>query len=152
MNRCTTSLPRPSLHRRSAATLAAALCLGLFAATTAQGQAVQRNFPAKALRGTMVVAQPPLVAMDDKPARFAPGARIFDTGNKLVLSGKLVNQELVVNYTTDHRGQIHQVWILTEAEAKEKRPGFGTERNYTFESLQTPANTATGSSSATTTR
>jgi hypothetical protein len=136
MNRCTPSASRPSRHRRTTATLAAVLCLGLFTAATAHAQAVQRNFPAKALRGTMVVAQPPLVAMDDQPTRLSPGARILDINNNLVRSASLINQELVVNYTTDQRGQVHQVWILTEAEAKEKRPGLGTERNFTFESLQ----------------
>jgi hypothetical protein len=109
----------------------------LFSAAAAHAQAVQREFPAKALRGTMVVAQPPLVAMDDRATRFAPGARILDASNKLVMSATLVNQERVVNYTLDQRGQIHQVWLLTEAEAKEKRAGFGTQRNYVFESQQT---------------
>jgi hypothetical protein len=109
----------------------------LFSAAAAQAQAVQREFPAKALRGTMVVAQPPLVAMDDRATRFAPGARILDASNKLVMSATLINQERVVNYTLDQRGQIHQVWLLTEAEAKEKRAGYGTQRNYVFESQQT---------------
>lgn len=127
MNRC-----RPTL----VATL-------LLTAAAAHAQAVQREFPAKALRGTMVVAQPPLVAMDDRATRFAPGARILDASNKLVLSSTLVNQERVVNYTLDQRGQIHQVWLLTEAEAKEKRPGFGTQRNYVFESQQTSPKGAT---------
>lgn len=127
MNRC-----RPAL----VATLL------LTAAAAAHAQAVQREFPAKALRGTMVVVQPPLVAMDDRATRFAPGARILDSTNKLVMSSALVNQELVVNYTLDQRGQVHQVWLLTEAEAKVKRPGYGTQRNFVFESQQTlPAGT-----------
>ncbi|MGE0348259.1 hypothetical protein [Hydrogenophaga sp.] len=141
MNRCTT--PTPSRTRRTAAALAATIGLGFFSAGTAHAQAVQRNFPDKALRGEMVVVQPPLVAMDDRPTRLSPGARILDTSNRLVRSATLVNQELVVNYTMDHRGQVHQVWILTEAEAKEKRPGYGTQRNFTFESQQaTPAATS----------
>lgn len=127
MNRC-----RPAL----VATLL------LTAAAAAHAQAVQREFPAKALRGTMVVVQPPLVSMDDRATRFAPGARILDSTNKLVMSSTLVNQELVVNYTLDQRGQVHQVWLLTEAEAKVKRPGYGTQRNFVFESQQTlPAGT-----------
>ncbi|MBW0169264.1 MAG: hypothetical protein ACT6SF_02295 [Hydrogenophaga sp.] len=121
--------------------LSSALLLAL-APAAAHAQAVQRNFPAKALRGSMVVVQPPLVAMDDRPTRFSPGARILDTRNNLVMSATLVNQELVVNYTLDQRGQVHQVWLLTEAEAKEKRPGYGTQRNFIFESQQaSPAGT-----------
>jgi hypothetical protein len=28
-----------------------------------------------------------------------------------------------VNYTTDVMGQPHDIWVLTEAEARERRPG-----------------------------
>ena len=136
MNRC-----RPALVATLAG-LSTLLAATLVPATTAQAQAVQRSFPAKALRGSMVVVQPPLVAMDDRPTRFAPGARILDSQNKLVMSSTLINQERVVNYTLDQRGQVHQVWLLTEAEAKEKRAGHGTQRNFIFESQQaSPAGT-----------
>lgn len=129
MNRCTL-----------ASGLLAALLLSLAPLSSAHAQAVQREFPAKALRGSMVVVQPPLVAMDDKPTRFAPGARILDASNRLVQPATLVNQELTVNYTLDLRGQVHQVWVLSEAEAKIKRAGNGVQRNYVFESQQpTPA-------------
>jgi len=136
MNRC-----RPALVATLAG-LSTVLAAALLPSLTAHAQAVQRSFPAKALRGSMVVVQPPLVAMDDRATRFSPGARILDSRNNLVMSSTLVNQELVVNYTLDQRGQVHQVWLLTEAEAKEKRPGYGTQRNYVFESQQTlPAGT-----------
>jgi hypothetical protein len=136
MNRCRSALVA------TLACLSTVLAAALLPTLTAHAQAVQRSFPAKALRGSMVVVQPPLVAMDDRATRFSPGARILDSRNNLVMSSTLVNQELVVNYTLDQRGQIHQVWLLTEAEAKEKRPGYGTQRNYVFESQQTlPAGT-----------
>jgi hypothetical protein len=135
MNRC-----RPVFAALLASSTA--LVFSLAPATAAHAQAVQRHFPAKALRGSMVVVQPPLVAMDDRPTRFTAGARILNTDNSLVRPSSLVNQELTVNYTLDQRGQIHQVWILTAAEAKEKRPGYGTQRNFTFESQQaSPAGT-----------
>ncbi len=118
--------------------LIAVLLFSLSPLSLVHAQAVQREFPAKALRGSMVIVQPPLVAMDDKPTRLAPGARILDTSNRLVQSATLVNQELTVNYTLDLRGQVHQVWLLSEAEAKVKRAGSGVQRNYTFESQQTP--------------
>ncbi|MCW5653077.1 hypothetical protein [Hydrogenophaga sp.] len=142
MNRClSTTSPLPT-RRRIAASLALAGCLGLLATGQAQAQAVQRSFPAKALRGAMVVTQPPLVTMDDRATRLAPGARILDASNKLVMPSTLINQERTVNYTLDQRGQVHQVWLLTDAEAKEKRAGFGTQRNFTFESQQTEAATS----------
>jgi len=39
-----------------------------------------------------------------------------------VMSGGLLNRELVVNYVRDGHGLIHQVWILTPQEAAMKRP------------------------------
>lgn len=136
MNRC-----RPAF----AATLiglSTMLTAALVPIHAAQAQAVQRSFPAKALRGTMVVSQPPLLTMDDRATRLAPGARILDSRNNIVMSSTLINQEVVVNYTLDQRGQVHHVWLLTEAEAKEKRAGYGTQRNFVFESQQSsPAGT-----------
>ncbi len=122
MNRCPT-------------TISALTALMISLPLSAQAQSGTRDFPAKALRGTLVVVQPPNVTMDDRATRLAPGARIHNTNNALVRSSSLLNQKLVVNYTVDLRDQIHNVWILTEAEAKEKRAGFGVQRNFVFESL-----------------
>lgn len=136
MNRCLSALVA------TLAGLSTLLCVALIPSTAAHAQAVQRDFPAKALRGSMVVVQPPLVAMDDRATRFSAGARILDSSNRLVRPATLVNQELVVNYTLDQRGQVHQVWLLTEAEAKQKRAGYGVQRNFVFESQQaSPAGT-----------
>lgn len=122
MNRCPTTI-----------SALAALLISL--PLSAQAQSGTRDFPAKALRGTLVVVQPPNVTMDGRETRLSPGARIHNTNNALVRSSSLLNQELVVNYTVDLRDQIHNVWILTEAEAKEKRAGFGVQRNFVFEAL-----------------
>ncbi len=83
--------------------LMAALLFSLAPLSSAHAQAVQREFPAKALRGSMVVVQPPLVAMDDKPTRFAPGARILDASNSLVQPATLVNQELTDSFREEAR-------------------------------------------------
>jgi hypothetical protein len=40
----------------------------------------------------------------------------------MALSATLVNQELTVNYTLETSGLVHDVWILTPAEAALKRP------------------------------
>ena len=37
----------------------------------------------------------------------------------------LTNGDLTVNYTLEHHGLVHDVWILTEAEAAEKRKRAG---------------------------
>ena len=116
MNRCS---PTPLLRR----TLLALAGLGLCGVALAQN--APRNFPASALRGTMVVTQPPIITMDGKAAQLSPGSRIKNADNLLVMSGSLVGQELTVNYTVESNGMVHDVWLLTEAEAAEKRKRAG---------------------------
>ncbi len=88
----------------------AALCAGPAAAQ------MLRPFPATALRGELVVLQPPDVALNGRPARLAPGARIRGDNNLLQLSGTLVKQRVTVNYTVEPGGLLLDVWILTPAE------------------------------------
>jgi hypothetical protein len=81
-----------------------------------------RPFPPKAERGVMQITQPPLLLLNDKVDRLSPGARIRGANNMLVLSGALIGQTLVINYVREPNGQVHEVWILTEAEAALKLP------------------------------
>lgn len=94
--------------------IAAALVAG-----TAQAQ-VARLFPPDALRGELVVEQPPEVRLNGKPARLAPGARIRGATNMFQLTGSLVGQKLVVHYTTDPMGMLRDVWVLNDAELAKK--------------------------------
>ncbi|SFU97927.1 hypothetical protein SAMN05216350_110101 [Polaromonas sp. YR568] len=82
-----------------------------------------RQFPAKALRGELVVLVPPVISLDGKQDRLSVGARIRDVNNHFVLSGPLRNQKLVVNYVRNPGGLIQDIWILNAEEAKEKRAG-----------------------------
>jgi hypothetical protein len=100
---------------RCASIFALALALALPAAAQ-----VQRNFSNKALRGTVVFGTPPEVTLNGKPARLAPGARIRDQNNLLLMSGALVGGKAVVNYTTELEGMLLDVWILSPAEAARK--------------------------------
>ena len=118
MNRCTSLTTRRALL----ALTGTALCA---LTTLAQAQNAPRTFPANALRGTLVVTQPPAVTMDGKAAQLSPGARIKSPDNLLVLSSAVVGQTLLVNYTVEPHGMVHDIWILTEAEAAEKRKRAG---------------------------
>lgn len=89
--------------------------VALAAALSAAAQA-PRPFPASALRGELVITQPPEIRLNGQPARLAPGARIRDAQNLLQTSGSLVGQRLVVHYTRDNLGQPLEVWVLTPAE------------------------------------
>ena len=81
---------------------------------------MQRNFPATALRGELVTTQPPELLLNRQPARLAPGARIRDTNNMLVMSGAALGQRLVVNYTLDLHGHLLDVWVLSPGEQARK--------------------------------
>ena len=101
--------------------LALALTTLLACSVPASAQTLMRQFPAVALRGTLEVTQPPEVLINGQPARLSPGSRIRGENNLLQMSGALVGQPLLVNYTRDSLGNVHLVWILSAEEAK-KRP------------------------------
>ncbi|WP_326533477.1 hypothetical protein [Pseudorhodoferax sp.] len=117
MNRC-----RPTI----------ALITTLLVATAAQAQV--REFPAAALRGVLQVTQAPAVLLDGNADRLSPGARILGPRNELVMSASITGERLVVNYTREPNGMVHQVWLLNQQEAAIKRPGATRERNFIFAS------------------
>ena len=121
MNRCL-SVSRPSRLLRVAAP-AALLASLLVTSLSTTAQVVTRPFPPHAVRGILTVTQPPEVLMDGKADRLSPGSRIRGTNNMLVMSGALVGQGLRVNYTREPNGNIHDVWVLTDDEARQPAPG-----------------------------
>ena len=96
----------------------AVLGLALTGAVAAQ---TSRPFPATALRGALVVVQPPEVQLNGQAARLAPGSRIRGADNMVQMSGTLVGARLLVHYTLDPIGLVQDVWILTPDEAA-RRP------------------------------
>ncbi|WP_234413901.1 hypothetical protein [Ideonella sp. A 288] len=101
------------------ATAAPAIVASMLLAGTAAAQA-PRPFPANALRGTLEVNQGPEVLLNGQPARLSPGSRIRGENNLLVLSGALAGQKVVVHYTLETMGMVHNVWILTAEEMSRK--------------------------------
>jgi hypothetical protein len=93
---------------------ALAFLLALAAALPAQAQ---RVFERNALRGELVVVAPPEVKLNGQPQRLSPGSRIRNPQNLLQLSGGVLGQKLLVNYTLDGFGNVHDVWILSAQEA-----------------------------------
>ena len=118
MNRCLTAGTARFLALLSLVTLATAL------GAPARAQTAQREFPKKALRAMMVVTAPPQITLNGTSERLSPGARIKGVNNTLLMSGTLVGQSVLVNYVRDPQGMIHEVWVLSEQEAQEKRDGM----------------------------
>ena len=108
-------------------------------AETADGSLPARRFPPKAVRGQLLVLTTPDIALDGKADRFAPGVRIRDANNNLVLPATLVNQPLAVKYVRDNIGLVQLVWVLTSEEAaRDKKPGFFSNLRSAFEPATAP--------------
>jgi hypothetical protein len=81
---------------------------------------VQRNFPQNALRGSIVFGPAPDIILDGQPARLAPGSRIRDMNNMVIVPSGLLGGRFLVHYTIDLYGLVKDVWILTPQEAANK--------------------------------
>ena len=92
----------------------------LLACCAALPALAQRVFQSNALRGELVLTQPPQALLNGKPVRLSPGARIRNPQNMIQLSGALLGQRMAVNYTLDPAGELRDVWILTETELARK--------------------------------
>ena len=87
------------------------------AQATPDGQALQRNFPQKALRGKMLFGTPPAIQLNGTVTQMATAYRVHGFNNLLLMSTQLVGVNADVDYATDINGQVYEVWLLTPAEA-----------------------------------
>ncbi|HWI97631.1 MAG TPA: hypothetical protein VNU96_01345 [Burkholderiales bacterium] len=94
------------------------LLIVLLSALAASAHAQLRTIPAEAKDGQMSPLQDMIVSVDGVAARFAPGMRIRDQDNRMVVPGA-VAAGTQVKYLLDELGQVRQVWIPTPDEAKQ---------------------------------
>lgn len=136
MNRCFPPLPVlgpvQGLRRAALLVLLWPALMVVPAPAWAQDMAV-RQFPPAAKRGTMTFTAPPVVQVNGDDQRLAPGVRIRNGNNMLVMSGALAGQTVVVNYMVERSsGMLQEVWILNPAELDQQRSGLDTVRNFVF--------------------
>ena len=149
MQRCTSShapLPR---HRTARTPQLLALLLATTVGALASGPAIaqtqapalpapgaMRNFPEAALRGTLHIDASGQAHINDKAIQMAPGLRIFNPQNALVMRHSVLGQTFTVNYLIEKStGWLITAWILSKAEVAQPRPGStDVQRNYQFES------------------
>jgi hypothetical protein len=93
---------------------ALALITAVLFAATAFGQV--RTIPKDAKRAKMSPVQERIVQLDGKREMLAPGVRIRDAQNRIVVPNALPVNSLV-KYRRDPSGAIQEVWILTPGEA-----------------------------------
>jgi hypothetical protein len=97
---------------RIATALLATACI----AVAAQAQ-TQRAFPQNALRGSLVIGIAPDAVLNGDRVRLAPGARIRNAANLVVVPSEVIGGPYLVNYTVDTTGLVKEVWILRPDEA-----------------------------------
>lgn len=81
-----------------------------------------RSFPPTALKGELVLTQPPAATLNGKEARLAPGARLRGQNNLLLMWNTAVGQKLPVIYTRDSYGLLMDIWVLRPDEVKAHWP------------------------------
>jgi hypothetical protein len=140
MNRCYAFIRHRFTHRILLALLV--ICVGALVSFphTTLAQSAVRPFPAEAKRGVMQVQSGQSILMNGAQERLSPGAQIRGVNNMLVMSGQMVGQKVLVNYTRDAQGSVHQVWVLNGYEARQERPGSQPTTNFVFESTPTKSN------------
>jgi hypothetical protein len=81
----------------------------------AGGAAAQRLLPQEAALGKVDAFEYPYAQIAGKTYRLAPGARIFDTWNRVVMPPALPADARVL-YLVDGNGDLSRVWLLTPEE------------------------------------
>lgn len=86
--------------------------LALLIAAAGHAQLV-RQFPADGKLGEVVGGQHPfpMLQINNKVVRLAPGGLIYDTQNRTILHGQLPNASPVL-YLEDPKGEIARVYLL----------------------------------------
>jgi len=105
----------------------AQICLVLSVMLCTTNYALARPLPADAKTGLMTVSKNRSLMIDEKDRRLAAGAQIRTTNNMLVqpqtlfaqLGGRLASFEVPILYSENNQGQIHRIWILTNAELEQ---------------------------------
>ena len=75
-----------------------------------------RTIPADAERAQIRHVQENVIQLNGQLAQLAPGAQIRDASNRLIVPTALPS-DVIVKYRLDDRGQVREVWILTDEEA-----------------------------------
>ena len=81
----------------------------------------QRFLPSNGERGVLGETQPfPLVEINRRTLRLAPGARIFDQANRTIVHAHLPPGAEIV-YAREPSGDVNRIYVLTEQEVTRLR-------------------------------
>ncbi|MBI2509387.1 MAG: hypothetical protein HYV99_05305 [Betaproteobacteria bacterium] len=89
--------------------------LAVAVATAGHAQQLPRKLPPNGKLGVLAHEQPqpfPLLLINNKTLRLAPGGRIYDRFNRSILHNYLPRQAAYVLYTQDPQGFVSQLYLL----------------------------------------
>ena len=74
-----------------------------------------RILPQNAMLGELTATNYPYVTIGDKQFHLAPGSKIIDQNNRIILPNYLPRSAIVL-YTIDSNGDLAKMWLLTPEE------------------------------------
>lgn len=87
------------------------LCL----ATIGIAPSFARDLPSDGIYADLTAIEYPFVRLAGKPMRLAPGARIFDVVNRIIMPNTVLVPAKAL-YRLDTRGDVREIWLLTADE------------------------------------
>jgi len=81
--------------------------------------------PAESYRGVIRHLNGMTVAIDQRPARLAPGAQIRNQLNLIIVPTAIPQGGAWADYTLNVDGEIFRAWLLTPDELARPKPGPG---------------------------
>ncbi len=75
-----------------------------------------RILPQNAVSGELTASRYPYVTIGDKRFHLAPGSRIFDQNNRIIVPNSLPPAAVVL-YQVNSNGDLANMWLLTPEEA-----------------------------------
>ena len=76
----------------------------------------ERTFPEQAKRGDLKAYEYPSMKIGENVYRLAPGSRIFNQQNLIIMPASLQVQTAPVMYILDMSGDLSRIWLLTDEE------------------------------------
>ncbi|KAF7600270.1 MAG: hypothetical protein CGU28_06880 [Candidatus Dactylopiibacterium carminicum] len=133
-----------------------ALCLGMLCSLPLAAQTLSlRTIPADAPRAEMRPVSERQIKLNTRVFALSAGAQIRSALNTLVLTSQLGSGPFIVRVQFNQQGQVHRVWILTEAEQKVNAPRLSDDSIWRQlfpwlydDTASSPAGSSSSSSSA----
>jgi hypothetical protein len=89
----------------------------LFALIVSDMALAGRSLPDSAKRGELTATQYPYVTIGGKRFQLAPGAKVYDKDNRIILP-TMYPTRAPIAYQQDFNGDIIKIWLLTVEEQR----------------------------------